>query len=87
MSTYYIGADVHSNSTELAIEKRGKIVAKSSYLASRVSYFAIIPPAAPVPPAPPQFPTLNSKFELRATFYSLLCSPLSVLISGKVILF
>ena len=25
MSTYYIGADVHSNSTELAIEKRGKI--------------------------------------------------------------
>ncbi len=22
MSTYYIGADVHSNSTELAIEKR-----------------------------------------------------------------
>ena len=27
MSTYYIGADVHSNSTELAIEKRGKIVA------------------------------------------------------------
>lgn len=28
MATYYIGADVHSNSTELAIEKRGKIVAK-----------------------------------------------------------
>ena len=26
MSIYYIGADVHSNSTELAIEKRGKIV-------------------------------------------------------------
>ena len=30
MSTYYIGADVHSNSTELAIEKRGKIVARYS---------------------------------------------------------
>ena len=30
MSTYYIGADVHSNSTELAIEKRGKIVAQYS---------------------------------------------------------
>ncbi|MEN8126822.1 MAG: hypothetical protein ABFR90_03350 [Planctomycetota bacterium] len=28
MSTYYIGADVHSNSTELAIENRGKIVAQ-----------------------------------------------------------
>lgn len=28
MSTYYIGADVHSNITELAIEKRGKIVAR-----------------------------------------------------------
>jgi len=30
MSTYYIGADVHSNSTELAIEKTGKIVARYS---------------------------------------------------------
>ncbi len=30
MSTYYIGADVHSNSTELAIEKKGKIVARYS---------------------------------------------------------
>lgn len=30
MSTYYIGADVHSNTTELAIEKRGKIVARYS---------------------------------------------------------
>jgi len=30
MSTYYIGADVHSNSTELAIEKRGQIVASYS---------------------------------------------------------
>ena len=30
MSTYYIGADVHSNSTELAIEKRNKIVARYS---------------------------------------------------------
>ena len=28
MTTYYIGADVHSNSTELAIEKRNKIVAR-----------------------------------------------------------
>ena len=28
MSTYYIGADVHSNSTEIAIEKRGRIVAR-----------------------------------------------------------
>lgn len=28
MSTYYIGADVHNNSTELAIGKRGKIVAR-----------------------------------------------------------
>jgi transposase len=28
MGTYYIGADVHSNSTELAIEKRGRIVAR-----------------------------------------------------------
>ena len=30
MTTYYIGADVHSNSTELAIEKRNKIVARYS---------------------------------------------------------
>jgi len=30
MSTYYIGADVHNNSTELAIEKRNKIVARYS---------------------------------------------------------
>ena len=30
MSSYYIGADVHSNSTELAIENRGKIVARYS---------------------------------------------------------
>jgi len=30
MSTYYIGADVHSNSTELAIEKRCKVVARYS---------------------------------------------------------
>ncbi len=27
MSKYYIGADVHSNNTELAIEERGKIMA------------------------------------------------------------
>ena len=30
MTPYYIGADVHSNSTELAIEKRNKIVARYS---------------------------------------------------------
>lgn len=30
MSTYYIGADVHSNSTELAVENKGKIVARYS---------------------------------------------------------
>jgi transposase len=28
MATYYIGADVHSNNTELAIEKRGRIVGR-----------------------------------------------------------
>ena len=28
MSTYYIGADVHSNTTELAVNKNGKIVAQ-----------------------------------------------------------
>ena len=30
MATYYIGADVHSNNTELAVEQRGKIVARYS---------------------------------------------------------
>ena len=30
MPTYYIGADVHSNNTELAIEKRGNIVPRYS---------------------------------------------------------
>lgn len=30
MVTYYIGADVHSNNTELAVEQRGKIVARYS---------------------------------------------------------
>jgi len=30
MKTYYIGADVHSNSTELAIEHNGQIVSRSS---------------------------------------------------------
>lgn len=30
MSTYYIGADVHNNSTELAIEKRNRIIARYS---------------------------------------------------------
>jgi hypothetical protein len=30
MATYYIGADVHSNNTELAIEQRGKIVTRYS---------------------------------------------------------
>ena len=28
MATYYIGADVHTNNTELAIEQRGRIVGK-----------------------------------------------------------
>jgi len=28
MATYYIGADVHNNSTELAVEKRGKIIVR-----------------------------------------------------------
>jgi len=28
MSTYYIGADVHSNTTELAVTKSSKIVAR-----------------------------------------------------------
>ena len=30
MAVYYIGADVHSNNTELAIEHRGRIVARYS---------------------------------------------------------
>ena len=30
MATYYIVADVHSNNTELAVEHRGKIVARYS---------------------------------------------------------
>jgi transposase len=30
MATYYIGADVHSNNTELAVEQRGKVVARCS---------------------------------------------------------
>ena len=30
MATYYIGADVHTNNTELAIEQRGRIVARYS---------------------------------------------------------
>jgi len=30
METYYIGADVHSNNTQLAIEQRGRIVARYS---------------------------------------------------------
>jgi len=37
MSTYYIGADVHSNSTELAIEKRGKIVARPTSIPAIVN--------------------------------------------------
>ena len=32
MATYYIGADVHSNNTELAIEQGGRIVARYSVL-------------------------------------------------------
>ena len=30
MATYYIGADVHSNNTELAVEYKGKIVSRYS---------------------------------------------------------
>jgi len=30
MVVYYIGADVHSNNTELAIEKKGRIVQRHS---------------------------------------------------------
>ena len=30
MATYYLGADVHTNNTELAIEQRGRIVARYS---------------------------------------------------------
>ena len=30
MATYYIGADVHTNNTELAVEQRGRIVARYS---------------------------------------------------------
>jgi transposase len=30
MATYYIGADVHSNNTELAVEQKGKLVARYS---------------------------------------------------------
>ena len=37
MSSYYIGADVHSNSTELAIENRGKIVARYSVPTSKIN--------------------------------------------------
>ena len=37
MTTYYIGADVHSNSTELAVEKNKKIVARYKLPTSIVS--------------------------------------------------
>ena len=30
MKTYYIGADVHSNSTELAIEHNGSVIRRHS---------------------------------------------------------
>ena len=30
MATYYIGADVHSNNTEMAVEYKGKIVSRYS---------------------------------------------------------
>ena len=30
MSKYYIGADVHCNNTELAIEQKGEIIARHS---------------------------------------------------------
>jgi len=42
MATYYIGADVHSNNTELAIEQRGKIVARYSVPTSIPSISAVL---------------------------------------------
>jgi len=42
MATYYIGADVHSNNTELAIEQRGRIVARYSVPTSIPSISAVL---------------------------------------------
>ena len=42
MATYYIGADVHSNNTELAIEQRGRIVARYSVPTSIPAIGAIL---------------------------------------------
>ena len=42
MATYYIGADVHSNNAELAIEQRGRIVARYSVPTSIPAIGAIL---------------------------------------------
>ena len=42
MATYYIGADVHSNNTELAIEQGGRIVARYSVPTSIPSISAVL---------------------------------------------
>jgi hypothetical protein len=42
MATYYIGADVHSNNTDLAIEERGRIVARYSVPTSIPSISAVL---------------------------------------------
>ena len=42
MATYYIGADVHSNNTELAIEQRGQIVARYSVPTSIPAISAVL---------------------------------------------
>jgi len=42
MATYYIGADVHSNNTELAVEQRGQIVERYSVPTSIPSIRAVL---------------------------------------------
>ena len=42
MATYYIGADVHSNNTELAIEQRGRIVVRYSVPTSIPAISAVL---------------------------------------------
>jgi len=42
MATYYIGADVHTNNTELAIEQRGRIVARYSVPTSIPAISAVL---------------------------------------------
>jgi hypothetical protein len=49
MATYYIGADVHSNNTELAIEQRGKIVAGYS-LPTTVTFLTSTPTVSRIGP-------------------------------------